>query len=228
MSTLLFIHGSGCTGDVFQAQTAAFAGSHAPNLPGHDAPGSAHTISDFATFIQSYIVAHGLTRVVLCGNSLGGAVALEVGLRNDAAVSAIVVLGSGCRLKVAPAFLSGLEHNFEQTARQLAGFMFADATPARTEEIVASMMRVGKPQTLADFVACNAFDVCDRLPELSLPVLAITGEHDVMTPPKFATSLASRVPAGDVRIIPGAGHLVMMERAAETNDAIKNFVQQVG
>ncbi|GAC1392014.1 MAG: alpha/beta hydrolase [Vulcanimicrobiaceae bacterium] len=228
MNTLLFIHGSGCTSDAFQAQIKAFPSSHAPNLPGHDAPGSADSISAFADFIQAYIAERALDRVVLCGNSLGGAVALDVALRKEPAVAAIILLGSGCRLKVAPAFLLGLDNDFAGTARQLAGYMFANATPDRIDYVLASMERVGKAQTLADFTACNHFDVCDRLPELRLPVLAITGQNDVMTPPKYATSLASRVPGAEVRIIPGAGHLVMIESPAETNDAIKNFVQQIG
>ena len=42
--TLVFVHGAGCTGAVFAAQLAAFPGSVAIDLPGHDAPGSADSI----------------------------------------------------------------------------------------------------------------------------------------------------------------------------------------
>ena len=228
MSTLLFVHGSGCTGDAFAHQLPEFDASIAPNLPGHAAPGSGASVAEFADFIEASIDERKLEDVVLCGNSLGGAIALEVALRRNTAVVAIVLLGSGSRLKVAPVFLEGLKVNFEATARQLAGYMFADPTPERLAYAVESMERVGAAQTLRDFEACNAFDVTERLAELSLPVLALTGELDAMTPPKYAHALAGRVPRCEVRIVPGAGHLVMMERPAETNDALRIFVQQVG
>ncbi|MFN2527474.1 MAG: alpha/beta fold hydrolase [Candidatus Baltobacteraceae bacterium] len=227
MSTLLFVHGSGCTSDAFENQMREFPQAHAPNLPGHASPGGGKSVAEFADFIERYIAQHNLQDVVLCGNSLGGAIALEVGLRKSAEVRGIILLGSGSRLKVAPAILEGLEKNFEETARQLAGYMFAQATPERTTSALQSMQTVGQRQTLRDFQACHDFDVTQRLPELLIPVLAVTGEQDVMTPPKYAQFLADRVPAGEVRIVPGAGHLVMIERPTETNDAVANFVNQL-
>jgi pimeloyl-ACP methyl ester carboxylesterase len=227
MSTLLFIHGSGCTGDAFKNQMQFFPGSHAPNLPGHECEGAAASVSEFADFIENYIAEHHLSNVVLCGNSLGGAIALEAGLRQVPAVRAIALLGSGARLRVSPAILSGLCDDFEQTAAQIAAWMFADPTPERTAAALASIRSVGRDQTLRDFVACDGFDVTERLPELLVPLLALTGERDVMTPPKYAQLLVDRVPRGELRIVPGAGHLVMIERSTETNDAIASFVQQV-
>ena len=57
--------------------------------------------------------------------------------------------------------------------------------------------------------------------KLGVPLLAVTGDRDVMTPPKFAQWLADRVPGAAARIVAGAGHLVMIERPAETNAAIR-------
>jgi len=227
LSTLLFIHGSGCTSDAFENQMHAFPQAHAPNLPGHASPGQCKSVAEFADFIQGYISHHNLQDVVLCGSSLGGAIALEVALRESPEVRGVILLGSGSRLKVPPAILTGLDEHFELTVERLAGLMFAHATPERAANAVQNMQAVGQAQTLRDYQACNAFDVTQRLPELLLPLLAVTGEHDVMTPPKYAQSLVDRVPAGEVRIIPGAGHLVMIERPAETNDAIADFVNRV-
>ena len=227
MSTLLFIHGSGCTGDAFKNQTDYFAGSEAPNLPGHTSPGAPASVSEFADFIQRSIAGRQDNDVILCGNSLGGAIALEVALRNPPQVRAIILLGSGARLRVAPAILAGLAGHFERTVEELAGYMFAQPTPELIAYATTSMQAVGKEQTLRDFAACDAFDVTHRLPELLVPLLALTGERDVMTPPKYAQFLADRVPRGEMRIVPGAGHLVMIERPAETNDAIANFVQEM-
>lgn len=218
MSALLFVHGSGCTGEVFTAQLAAFEKSSAPDLP---AAGT--SIGDLTDFVESKIDGP----VVVAGSSLGGAVALEIALRRIPDVRAIVLLGSGSRLRVAPAILEGLDRDFEATALQLARLMYADPTPDRIAATLWMMQRAGRARTLRDFRACNAFDVTDRLGDITVPVLALTGERDVMTPPKYAQALAGRVAGAQVRIIPDAGHLVMVERPSETNAAIKNFVDQV-
>jgi len=90
------------------------------------------------------------------------------------------------------------------------------------------MMRaVGAAQTLRDFRACDAFDRIERLGEVSLPLLALTGEQDVMTPPKFAQALADRVPGAQARIVPQAGHLAMVERPGDVNEALRAFVNQI-
>ncbi|MDQ6931348.1 MAG: alpha/beta hydrolase [Candidatus Eremiobacteraeota bacterium] len=227
MSTLIFIHGSGCTSGAFAAQSKAFDNSHAPNLPGHGCPGNARTVTEFGDFIESYLEQHDVRDAVLCGNSLGGAIALDVGLRTNKRVRALIALGAGSRLKVAASILLGLRSEFDATIRKLAALMFAGPMPEAELTLIESMQLVGQVQTLRDFEACNAFDVTERLPQLLVPLLALTGERDAMTPPKYAQFLASRVPAGQVRIVPGAGHLAMIERPAETNDAIANFVQEL-
>lgn len=222
--TLLFIHGAGCTREVFEAQIAAFPGSHAIDLPGHASPGSPSSIAEFADAVDAYVRDHGLDAVIPCGHSMGGAIALDLALRKPAWLKAAVLLGSGGRMRVAPAFIEGLQTDFEGTARTIARYFFAQASAERIDRAVDLMRRVGQAQTVRDFRACNAFDVLDRLDELAIPLLAMTGEADQMMPPKFAAALADRVPGAQARIVPGAGHFVMAERPTETNEAITAFL----
>ncbi|MDQ2873029.1 MAG: alpha/beta hydrolase [Candidatus Eremiobacteraeota bacterium] len=225
--TLLFIHGSGFTGEAFAAQVNAFPDAYAPNLPGHDAPGAPEQVDEFAEFIEGYVRDHGLANPVLAGNSLGGAIALQCALRGRVPIGGIVLLGSGARLRVAPAILEGLERDFERTIAQLATLFFAEPSTERVDRAVERLRKTGQPQVARDFAACNAFDVLDRLDELSVPLLALTGEADVMTPPKFARALADRVAGAQARIVPRAGHLLMIERPDETNAAIRAFVDEI-
>lgn len=224
---LLFIHGAGFTGAAFAAQMRAFPDALAPNLPGHESPGGAQSIEAFAEFIAAYVHEQGLREFALCGHSMGGAIALEAVLSGRLSPRALVLLGCGARLRVSPAFLTGLAADFEQAVRSIAGALFADPSPERIGHAIESMRRVGQTQTLADFAACNAFDAVDRLAKVKLPLLALTGELDVLTPPKYALLFADRVPGAQARIIPGAGHLVMVERPEETNAAIRAFVDRV-
>ena len=222
--TLLFLHGAGFTGNVFDGLATAFPGSHAPDLPGHVRAGEPQSIAEFASFTAAYSREHDLRDLVLCGHSMGGAIAIEAALSHDLPLRALVLLGSGARLRVAPAFLEGLQTDFPATARTIAGYFFAESTPERVEWAAQSMERIGQSQTLRDFRACDAFDALDRLGGVGVPVLTLTGEADRMTPPKYAQALADRVPAGQARIVPGAGHLLMVERPGETIAEMRTFL----
>ena len=216
----VFVHGAGCTGEIFTAQTAAFADSLALTLPGHTTPGEPSSIEAFADFIIAELATRDITEAILCGHSMGGAIALEVALRHEQRVRAVVMLDSGAKLRVAPAIFDNLERDFEAASRELATLFFADATPDRVAASSAMMAHVGQAQTVRDFRACDAFDRTTRLGEIALPLLALTGANDVLTPPKFAATLADRIPGATARILPGAGHLTMVERPDETNEAL--------
>ncbi len=224
---LLFIHGAGCTGQVFAAQVVAFPGSIALTLPGHTTTGAPASIAEFADYVIAEIGTLGLDHVVLCGSSMGGAIALECALRKDPRIAGIVLLGSGARLRVAPAIFELIERDFDEAARTSAAHFFAEPAPQMIEEITSMMRAVGAGQVLRDYHACNAFDCTARLGEITIPTLAVTGDHDVMTPPKFAQFIADRVPGASARIVPGAGHLVMIERPADTNEALRAFVSSM-
>ena len=215
------------TGASFDAQRSAFAGSRAPNLPGHCEAGACESIACFADAIVALLDRTRPQRVVLCGNSMGGAVALELALRADPRIAGVVLLGSGARLRVAPAILDGLVRDFEATIEMLAGLLYAHPTPLRTAAAIDSMRAVGPAQTLSDFRACDAFDVTGRLAHISIPVLAIAGEADRMTPPKYAEFIAGRVARGDLRILPDCGHLAMAEAPAEVNALLADFVHSL-
>jgi pimeloyl-ACP methyl ester carboxylesterase len=222
--TLVFLHGAGFSGGIFSEQLASFPDASAPNLPGHLSAGSAQSIDEFAQFVEGYVRERDLREVVLCGHSMGGAVALSVALRGALDLRAIVLLGSGARLRVSPEILEGLQRDFPAESRRIARYFFKEATAEQIEWAAGWMERVGAEQTVRDFRACDAFDVIESVGRLRTPLLCLTGEGDRLTPPKFAHALASRVPGAQARILAGAGHFLMVERPAETNQCISEFV----
>jgi pimeloyl-ACP methyl ester carboxylesterase len=222
---IVFLHGAGCTIDVWTEQRDAFPDALAYALPGHERSGEPHTIEAFANALLDDLEAG--ERVILAGHSMGGAIALDAALRGDPRIAGVVMIASGARLRVGPAIFEAIERDFDAATRDIPKYFYADATPERVERSGAMMRRVGQAQVVRDFQACNAFDALSRLEEVSVPLLAVTGDKDVMTPPKFAAAMADRVTGAQARIVPGAGHSVMMERPAETNAALRAFVNQI-
>jgi len=110
----------------------------------------------------------------------------------------------------------------------VASYMWSERTPERLAYVERSMQNVGAAQTIADFRACDAYDASGRLGEIDVPLLALTGERDKMTPPAQARELADRVRHGRARILSGAGHMLMHEVPADTNEAVRSFVEEIG
>lgn len=224
---LVFIHGAGCTPAVFTEQLRAFPKAIAPALPGHGTPGEPDSIEKFADFVSSELERRDIDDVVLCGHSMGAAIALEVALRQNPRVAGLVVLGGGAKMRVGPQIFEAIATDFQRAAQMLAGFFYAQPTDGRTAAAIAMLESVGAAQTERDFRACNGFDITGQLTGITVPLLALTGEQDVLMPPKFAEFLADRVPGAEARILPGAGHFVMVEASPDTNEALRAFVTQI-
>ncbi len=216
----VFVHGAGCTPDVFAAQLAAFPDALAPDL--HALAPDAASVAQYAQALSAALAGIG-EPFALVGSSMGAAVALEAAL-NGPAPSALIAIGCGPKLRVAPAILAAIEDDFETFATAMPPAFFANPTPALAAEAVRQIRAVGRSRTLADFRACDAWDIGDRASALALAALVLTGEHDQLTPARFGQSLANRIPGGQMRILTDAGHLAMVERPAETNEALRAFV----
>jgi pimeloyl-ACP methyl ester carboxylesterase len=77
-----------------------------------------------------------------------------------------------------------------------------------------------------DFLACDAFDVMDRLGEVKQRTLIVCGEDDRMTPLRYARTLAERMPEARLEVLPGAGHMAMLEQPQRVNKLIIGFLDQ--
>ncbi len=221
---LLFIHGAGCLPDVFAQQRGVFPSACYQQLPGHGIPGEPGTIEEFADAVDADIRSENMHDIVLCGSSMGGAIALTLAVRKPSYLRGIALIGSGARLRVAPQFIDGLRNDFLNTALTFAGYFFADPTPERIDASVAMMQLVGQAQMIRDLTACNAFDVTAQLGEIGVPLLALVGEADALTPVKYSEFVAAKVPNGRVVVIAGAGHLAMIEKPEATNAALVEYV----
>ncbi len=61
-----------------------------------------------------------------------------------------------------------------------------------------------------------------------VPVLIICGDQDLITPLSHSTYIQSRLPASELLVVPGSGHLVMLEHPEQVNAALLTFLEKVG
>ncbi len=226
---LVFLHGAGLTGDLWEPQRAAFPGALFPSLPGRPgaAPGDGpppETVDAFGAAVIALLDAGGYERAHLIGASLGGAIALHCALAHAPRVASITAIGSGARMRVSPQILEGVRSAFDTTVETVAHACLAEPAAELHAALVAMMHAVGAAQMERDYRACDAFDVMARLGAIGVPALVVCGTADVMTPLKYSQFLAAQIPGAQFHPVDGAGHLAAAERAPDVNARIAQFV----
>jgi pimeloyl-ACP methyl ester carboxylesterase len=204
-----------------------FEDADAVDLPGHPEGEPCTSIDDYVEWLREYTQERTYTDLVLVGHSLGGAIAFLYALKYPDDLKGIVSVGSGARLRVHPMYLQELEKAIGNPARfvkfQDIGWELVD--PELAEDLKRRGIENGPGVMLNDLQACNEFDIMNRLSELEVPILALCGSDDIMTPPKYSHHLAERLPTARAVVIPDGTHMVFAEKPEEVNRAIDEFLQ---
>ena len=229
---IVFVHGSGDTASCWQRQIA-FLGDEralALDLPGHgarvqDAGPREMSVRDYALDVRQQMQMAGLTRPIVAGHSLGGAIALQLALDWGDELAGLILVGTGARLRVLPALLEATQR--DQTAALLQVRGFARQPEATPQALAAerSLPPLAEGVFYRDLAACNVFDVMSELERITLPVLIVCGEQDVMTPPKYAEYLRAHLAHATLRMIPASGHDIMRDQPEALNAAIGDWLQ---
>ncbi|HEY4690610.1 MAG TPA: alpha/beta fold hydrolase [Anaerolineae bacterium] len=229
-SSLILIHGAGENHLVWPAALRRMPGVRvfAVDLPGHGKSGGRgrSSVAEYAAFTGRLLDALKIERAAIVGHSMGGAIAQQFGLTYPARTAALILVATGARLRVAPQLLKSTASDLPAAVELISHLEWGPGTPEQ-------MIRLGRQQLLAnrievlhgDYLACNAFDVMERLGDIRAPTLVIGGTADQMTPPKYASTLAERIPGAQLALVEGAGHMVMLEREEAVARPVEQFLR---
>ncbi|MFD7299875.1 3-oxoadipate enol-lactonase [Streptomyces pharetrae] len=198
------------------------------DLPGHG--GSAAglitagaSVGDLADLVLALADALGAERFAYAGVSLGGAVGLHLALHHPERVSSLAVICSSAHFNGA--------RPWEERAALVRREGLADLaesanarwfTPGFTVPRLVRDHRDADPDSYAACCdALAAFDLRDRLAEISVPTLLIAGREDPATPPAHLREIADAVPGAALVEIPGASHLAPAERPQAVLSALR-------
>ncbi|CAM5614363.1 bifunctional 3-oxoadipate enol-lactonase/4-carboxymuconolactone decarboxylase PcaDC [Streptomyces canarius] len=184
------------------------------DLPGHGGSaagliGPGARVGDLAALVLELADTLGIDRFAYAGVSLGGAVGLHLAVHHPERLSSLAVLCSSAHF--------GGEAPWRERAERvrregLAGL--ADGAEARWFTPGFSVPGLVRDHREADpqaYAACcdalAAFDLRDRLGEITVPTLLVAGRQDPATPPAHLREIADAVPAATLVELPGASHL---------------------
>jgi pimeloyl-ACP methyl ester carboxylesterase len=188
------------------------------DLPRHgrSAPPGRESIEGYATVVRALLDALEIEQAVLCGHSMGGAVCQTVALDHPARVAGLVLIATGAKLRVAPGLLEAFANNPAAALDAMAGRLGLDRLRGVSPDVMHG-----------DLLACDAFDVMDRLGAISAPALVISGTDDPMTPLKYGRYLAGHISNAELVTVEGGGHMLALERPALVGDAVARFLSSL-
>ncbi|MGH2736905.1 MAG: alpha/beta fold hydrolase [Actinomycetota bacterium] len=226
----------------------------APDLPGFGESGKPITslhAGFYARWLCDFLDHLGIERAHLIGNSLGGRVALEMGLSHPDRVQRMILLAPS------PAFIKGRQ--FVKLVRVLRPELALLPTPV-TRKLVLGTLRslFSQPARLADAWYEAAADeflrvfstpvgrICffsaarqiyleepygedgfwDRLPGLSVPSLFVWGARDRLVPASFARHVDKCLPQGDSVVLDDCGHVPQYELPERTHGLIREHLRR--
>ncbi|MCR3721708.1 MULTISPECIES: alpha/beta fold hydrolase [Prauserella salsuginis group] len=226
---VVLLHGVGLDHTMWRRVAGPLSASaqrvHTPDLLGHGTASDADdgtTLADLAAPITG-LVGSLPSPAHLVGFSLGALVATRVALdRPDEVASLTLVSGVADRRPEERAAvdrrLAAAESDLAATFDAAIDRWFSPRWRRAEPRLAAETRAVLAANRPASYLACYRIfaeadaEVWPELPDLVPPVLAITGADDPGSTPRMSAAVASRVPNGRSATVPGARHLLPLER----------------
>ncbi len=231
---LVCVHGAGGSHEYwgYQLRDLSSIGHVAAlDLPGHgrsDGAGATH-VATYSAALVAALDALEYDRVILLGHSMGGAVALWTALQAPARVAGLALVSTGARLPVMPALFDYLEQGrVAEAVESIIQRSFGRATPPEPRAAARQMFLRTPPSVLsADLHACASYRVQERLGAIACPTLVLCGDEDAVTPLKFSHTLHQHIAGATLAVVPGAGHMALIEQPDVVNAALRDFVGEI-
>jgi pimeloyl-ACP methyl ester carboxylesterase len=249
-SAVVFVHGLGGCWQNWLETLAPISQHHravAMDLPGFgesEMPSGQISITGYAACVDELCEFLGLESVIVVGNSMGGFIAAEMGIRYGRRLEAIAL--------VAAAGISSTQLRRRPTAtaaRLTAAIGSYTASQGRSvvsrprlrHALMATVMRhptliapdllyeqlrgSAKPGFEHALTALLTYDFRHRLPEIAQPTLVVWGQNDMLVPVSDAHEFERLIPNTQRKLIlEGTGHVPMLERPTAFNRHLLDFL----
>lgn len=198
-----------------------------------DTPSGPYTVETLAADLEAVLSDHGARSAHLVGAGLGGMVALQYALSYGRAET-LTLLGTAAagagvdvealeRLFAPPDDADALRDSLDPAFSPA----FFEEQPPAVDGIVDWRAEDDADEEgwQAQVAAVTAFDLRDRLYEITQPALVLHGREDPVVPVDAGEDLAEALPRGEFESVDGR-HLFFVERSRPVNDTLLGFLDE--
>jgi 3-oxoadipate enol-lactonase/4-carboxymuconolactone decarboxylase len=202
------------------------------DLPGHGASAPATETFSIAELAEGVLAAVGDRPFLYAGDSIGGAVGLQLLLDHSDRVAGAALLCTGARIgtpdswqeRAALVRAKGTKAIVPTAAQTWFGPGFADREPDVAGALLDELAGTDDASYAWACEALAGFDVTARLGEIRSPVLAVAGAYDTRTPTEGLRTIATGVADGQLAVLDAVAHLAPAEAPAATAALIVGYL----
>ncbi len=235
---VIFVHGLGGSSNVFTPQVMALGSRYRtvrPDLPGsaRSPAGSQISIEGLADAMIRIAGVLGVDRAHFVGHSMGTIVCQHIAANEPKLVRSLTLFGpllappdparQAMRDRAAKARAEGMA--------DIADAIVQGATSGDTKSnnpVCAALVRELLMRQDAEGYARNCEALAAAQPadtaRIDCPVLLVTGDEDGVAPPSNVRAMAQQIKGARVTVLNRCGHWTTLERSAECNTALKEFL----
>lgn len=185
------------------------------------------SIQGLTQYTIDFINTQNFDVVNLCGNSIGGQIALDFALKFSDRVDKMILTGSAGLWEAQPN--GELPKATREFIRQQAEKIFYDADKHLNDEMIEKLYELLKSRTFARTLirmarATQSYTLDEQLHLIKAPSLLIWGENDEITPPDVAQTFHDKIPGSQLLFLPECGHAPPLEQPGKFIDEMKKFL----
>lgn len=198
-----------------------------------DKPTSGTSIVEMAEDVVGLLCQEGVKEAVVAGISVGGVMALQLGLDHPEIFKALILVGcssapGGRYQERIEGYREGVEKYHIQHLKALVSKGFSESRLGRylLGNFTEWDKKLDGGAIIEIFKALQNRDVTDRLGELKMPVLVVNGELDNSL--IRSREMSQRIAGAAHRVIPGTGHACCLEDPAAFDGIVVDFLKTHG
>ncbi|MER6179271.1 alpha/beta hydrolase [Streptomyces sp. NPDC001652] len=239
---LVLVHGHPFDHTMWNPQRAAFSADRrviTPDLRGYGTSPRVPEVTRFEQFaqdIRELLDELDVRECVLAGLSMGGQIVMDCYRQFPERVRGLVLADTfpapetpeGVTVRHAMADRL-LREGMRGYADEVLEKMVAPYADAEVKAHVHRMMTATSPRGAAAALRARADrpDYRDLLTRVTVPALVVVGTDDAYTPVADAEAMHAALPSSHLVVIEGAAHMPNLERPAEFNEALGEFLTKV-
>ncbi len=199
----------------------------------------AWSLADQADALEGTLSSMGVRRIVLCGLSMGGTLAVAFAARHPDRLAGLILMDgkAGAESEEGKAIRTRFvdQVKAEGTRNLVEGYaikLLAPDTRAGRPELVETLKEImaeQSPETVIRTLEAirDRPDLEGSLGGISCPALLVVGEKDLFVSPLEMRAMALAIPQGRLVVIPGVGHMSNMEAPETFNRLAAVFLKEI-
>jgi len=196
-------------------------------------PAGELTLVDFSADLAALLDHLEIDKAVILGISIGGLIALDFALRNQARVSSLILVDTAARIGTPELWQTRMDtlraHGMPHLADSILARWFASDFATRCPTQFQGLRTLFTRNSVAGYTAaCAALrdaDLRAEVPQIMVPALVLCGAQDTATPPDVVQGLAQSLPNAHFAVLPGAGHTPPIEQPQVMADQLHAFLR---